>query len=241
MGDRIRFGEILAAIGSVGLAVLLAIGTWYEFDSSRVAPKANAGDSFAPTAEFVVSGGAGSSHLGWFVLVLAIAAAASSLWFLFRSATSRTTERPLLQGPVAYTFTLLALFAVGLRLLLGDPTYGLDGSDLEPGIGQIELPLDVAPGGWVGLFLIYLLLVGLWVSMSDERTDSRGARERTARLLAGVTPRPAPVAGVAAPGPAVAAPGAAAAAKSDAAVVADDAVSTDLPDDSSTSPSGGPA
>lgn len=234
MGDRIRLGEVLAAIGSIGLIVLLAFGTWYDFSGDGGASTVAVGAP-AYAALFTASGSVGATYLGWFALLVAIASAVSGLWFVVRSATSRTTERPMLQGPVAYAFTLLAFIVVGLRLLLGNPEYTFDRSDLPfdlPAGAKATIdgiPLDVAPGAWLALFAIWVLLVGLWIAMSDDRTTAKGPKARTAALLGSITTRPAPPAHGGAPG-------------SDASVVADDALPTeDAPFNPSIRPSGGPA
>lgn len=233
MGDRIRLGEVLAAIGSIGLTVLLLFGTWYDFSGEDGAGTVAVGAP-AYAALFTASGSVGATYLGWFALLVAIASAASGLWFVVRSATSRTTERPMLQGPVAYAFSFLAFVVVGLRLLLGNPEYTFEPSELPNGPGaealkQIGVPLDVAPGAWLALFAIWVLIVGLWIAMSDDRVHAKGPRARTAALLASITTRPAPPSDGGAPG-------------SDASVVADDALPTeDTPFNPSIRPSGGPA
>ncbi len=235
MGDRVRVGELLAAIGTIGLALLLAFGGWFEYQTPALTAPAPDG---GPGTRYAITGAAGASSLGWFALLTAVASAAAGVVYLLRVLTAKTTERPMLQGPVAYAFSLLALIAVGLRLAFGEPKVVLKAADLDPALGGgqfvgLALPTDVALGGWLGLASIFLLVVGLWVAMSDERTESKGARARTQALLASVTPRqvPAALAG--------AHPG------SDAGVVADDAIPTDPPaapaDSSSNRPSGGPA
>lgn len=234
MGDRIRLGEVLAAVGSIVLIVQLLFGTWYDFTGDGGSGTVAVGAP-AYAALFTATGSVGASYLGWFALLLAGASAASGLWFVVRSVTSRTTERPMLQGPVAYAFTLLAFIVVGLRLLLGNPEYTIEPSQLPAGVRggarefDLSIPLHVAPGAWVALFAIWVLLVGLWVAMSDDRVHAKGPRARTAALLGGIATRPAPPANGGSP-------------DSDASVVADDALPTEeTPFNPSIRPSGGPA
>lgn len=236
MGDRIRLGELLAGIGAIGLTVLLLVGSWFQFEGGVGQFEGGAGipADGAPAYAAITAGSVGSRHLGWFILLLAGLAAASTLWYLVRALTAKSTERPMLMAPVAYFFALFGFIAMGLRLLLGNPEYTFDASDIDAPAGTVlvpdlAIPLDVAPGGWLGLFAIYVIVVGVWLSMSDERTDSAGARARTRALLAGVVTRPAaPVGGHPHP-------------LSDAGAVADDAVGTDPDRPSSNRPSGGPA
>ncbi len=236
MGDRVRVGELLAAIGTIGLGLLLAFGAWFEFDSSKLGPDRNAAKEFPAMAEYAVTGAVGSSALGWFVQLIAAAAVVAGLVYLFRVLTSRTTERPLLQAPVAYALGALAVIVLALRLWLGDPEYTLSAAELGfdlQSMGEFTLPTDVALGGWLGLLSAFLIVVGTWIAMSDERTQSKGARARTATLLADMTVRPAPAVFAGShPG-------------TDAGASADDALPTDppdgSPDPSSTRPSGGPA
>lgn len=226
MGDRVRVGEVLAAIGAIGLAFLLAFGAWYDYESQPV----RAGGDL-----YVLSGAVGSRYLGWFALLTAAASAASGLVFLARVITSRTTERPMLQAPVAYAFSAFALLVVGLRLILGDPKVTLQASSLasdlrDSGLESLPLETSVALGGWLGLAAIWLIVVGLWIAMSDDRVHAKGPKARTAALLSTVTTRPAPPAGNGGP-------------DADASVVADDALPSedDLPFNPSIRPSGGPA
>ncbi len=235
MGDRVRVGELLAAIGSIGLALLLAFGAWFDYESPPVTVRGAGG---GPGGEaFALSGAVGSRYLGWFALLLAAAAAFAGLIYLARVLTSKTSERPMLQAPVAYAFALIALIALTLRLLFGNPTVTLKAADVDPALGAgqfvgLALPTDVALGGWLGLASVFLIVVGTWHAMADERTKSKGARARTEALLAGVTPRAAPLA-IAGSHP-----------SSDASVVADGAAPTDPSEDPLSPPnrpSGGPA
>lgn len=218
MGDRVRVGELLTAAGAIVLAVLLVVGAWFEIGETTVTNERGNG------AGFVAAGTAGAAHLGWFALLLVGASALSALWFMVRVLTSKTTERPLLQGPVAYTFAVFALIALFIRLVIAVPDY-----DFALAGETVSVPMAVAPGGWVAFGAVWFIVVGLWTAMSDDRTTAAGPRARTAALLATVTTRPAPPAGGATP-------------SSDASVVADDALPTDdAPFNPSIRPSGGPA
>ncbi|MBJ7472169.1 MAG: hypothetical protein JHD16_12760 [Solirubrobacteraceae bacterium] len=233
MGDRVRVGEVLAAIGSIGLALLLAFGAWFDYESPPVRTS-GPGES----SVFVLSGAVGARALGWFAVLIAAAAAAAGLVYLFRVLTSKTTQRPMLQAPVAFAFGLLAFFALVFRLVVNSPTVTLKAGDLDPALeaGQfvgLALATDVTFVGWLGLMSATAIMVGTWHAMADDRTTSKAARQRTRDLLDAIPVRPAP--------PVLAG----AHASSDASIVADDQVPTYADDrtdpPSSTSPSGGPA
>lgn len=220
MGDRVRVGELLTAAGAIVLTVLLVVGVWFEVDEATVTVRDGAG------AVFVAAGSAGARSLGWFALLLVAASAASALWFLYRVLTSTTTERPMLQAPVAYAWAAIAFLALVVRLVIAVPGYELDvpGTD-----AAVTVPLSVAPGGWVAFAAVWVIIVGLWVAMSDDRVDAEGPKARTAALLASITTRPAPPALGGTPSP-------------DASVVADDALPTEDPSfNPSIRPSGGTA
>lgn len=218
MGDRVRVGELLTAAGAIVLTVLLIVGVWFEIDESTVTFRDGAG------AAFVAAGTAGARQIGWFAFLLAAASAASALWFMARVLASKTTERPLLQAPVAYAWAIFALVALFVRLVVAVPDY-----DLDLAGETVAVPMSVAPGAWVAFAAVWLIVVGLWIAMSDDRTTAKGPRARTAALLGSITTRPAPPAHGGAPG-------------SDASVVADDALPTeDAPFNPSIRPSGGPA
>ncbi len=180
MSDRVRTGELLAAIGAVGLSVLLAIGVWFEY--SLLLPR---GDSY-------ITGSVGAGSLGWFALLVTVIAAIAGLIYLVRVLTSPTTDRPMLQAPVAYATALLALLVVAVRMLIFTPDVTVSGGALR---GERTFPTEVAPGGWLGLLCLVLLVVGTWIAMADERKNTAAAKARTEALLGSIPVRPAPPAG----------------------------------------------
>lgn len=218
MGDRVRLGEVLVAAGSIVLAVLLVIGAWFEVAEATV--KNTRGNA----AAFVAAGTTGATELGWFALLLAGAGAASALWYIVRVLTAKTTERPMLQAPIAYAWGALAFIALFVRLVIAVPDY-----EFELAGETLAVPMTVTSGGWIGLAAGWMIVVGLWIAMSDDRVAAKGPKARTAALLASITTRPAPPATGGAPSP-------------DASVVADDALPVeDAPFNPSIRPSGGTA
>lgn len=183
MSDRVRTGEILAGIGAVGLAVLLCFGAWFSYDV------------VLPGGQYTLSGAVGAKHLGWFALLVTILAAVAGLLALVRILTATTTERVMLQMPVAFTAAFFALIVDAVRMLIFTPglTIAPQGQ-LAQNVGTQPIPLDlkVAGGGWLGLLALLLLAAGTWIAMADERRDSPAAKARTEGLLAAVPVRPAP-------------------------------------------------
>lgn len=180
MSDRVRTGELLAAIGAVGLSVLLAFGAWFSYEV------------VTPSGRFAITGAVGARHLGWFALLFTIFAAVAGVIYLVRVLTSETTERPMLQAPVAYALALFALIVDLVRMLIFTPEVSVRGGDL---VRRASFETDIALGGWLGLASLLLLVVGTWTAMSDERKNTEAAKARTAALLGSIPVRPAPPAG----------------------------------------------
>ena len=209
MGDRIRLGELLAAIGAIGLAILLGFGAWYTYDSAGVSAPAKA--ETVP-AQFAVSGAVGASYLGWFaLLIVALAGIAGVIFFARVITLGASPERAVLQAPIAFVASFFAFFVLLVRLLVGQPEVTLSGDQARlVGIADVPLPTEVALGGWLGLLCVALLMVGTWISMHDDRTASPAAKRQTERLLRDVPARAVPrVPGHADPESAVVADGAA--------------------------------
>lgn len=224
MGDRIRLGELLAAIGAIGLAILLGFGAWYTYDSAGVTAPVKA--ETVP-AQFAVSGAVGASYLGWFALLIVALAGIAGVIFFARVITLRASpERAALQAPIAFVASVFAFFVLLVRLLLGNPEVTLSGEQARlVGIDGVPLPTEVATGGWLGLLCVALLMVGTWIAMHDERTGSEAAKRQTEALLRDVPIRAVPHV----PGHA----------DTEASVVAEGAAPTD--DDPATSTPGGTA
>ncbi|MDO9356536.1 MAG: hypothetical protein Q7T55_22755 [Solirubrobacteraceae bacterium] len=227
MGDRIRIGELLAAIGTIVLIVSLVALDWFEgklgFPSNVALLPGDAG-AITPV-------GLDAGALGWFAFATLIVTILSSIVFFLRALTARGPERPMLQGPIAYTIAGFTFLVILVRVLIFQP-----GSSPDALSGDVLLPaelvkvatvdISVELGGYLGLLAVFLIVIGLWIALGDERTGSAAAKAHTAALLAASPVRPVPVA-VSAPNP-------------DASVVADDAIPTD-PSSPADPASGGPA
>ncbi|MDQ8043224.1 MAG: hypothetical protein AAGC46_09465 [Solirubrobacteraceae bacterium] len=227
MGDRFRIGELLAAIGTIGLALSLGLLHWFQpaFDMNRKANSA-ALSTYPHNLKSLDAG-----VLGWFAFVILFLAIIAGIVFFLRALTAPDSERPMLQAPYAYVISGFAFLVLVWRLFLFQPGPSADavsGRTLLSAQQILAAHVDVtlAAGAWVGFVSVTLMMLGFWFAMYDERTGGRGARRQTDALLADVAPRAVPHV------PAPADP--------DAAVVADDAVATD-PSSPSSPASGGPA
>lgn len=214
LGDRIRLGEQLVLVAVIALLVLLPFGTWFQLG----APNPDRG---LPGGVYV-SGTEGAWHLGWFAFAVACVAELAGLVYVVRIFARRTTDRVMLQAPVAFAFGLFATLVVLVRTVLFTPgfdeTFAVSGRER---VSTVHFDGVVTAGGWLGLIALAVIPLGAWIAMYDERTDSLGAIARTAALLRDVEPRVIAVASVGTSTP-----------EPEAAVVADDAA----PDDSLDGP-----
>lgn len=204
-----RTGELLAAIGAIGLALLLAVGSWFSY-------------SVAITGTDAVTGAVGARHLGWFAVLFTFLAAIAGLLFLLRVLTAPTTERIMLQAPIAFIAAVFALLVDAVRMFVFPPEIEASGGVLAK---AIEVSADVSAGGFLGLGCLLLIAAGSWVAMADERKGTAAAKVQTQLLLEDIPVRPAPPAG--------------GTPETDADAIAQDAV-PDVSSDPSTEPSDAP-
>lgn len=227
MGDRVRIGELLTGVGTIGLAIALGLLHWFQ-PAFGVSDQAGAaGLPPYPTDLKVLDAG----ELGWFAFLVLIAAVVAGIVYLLRVLTGRGPERAMLQAPVAYVFSGFAFLVLVWRLLLFQPGPSPDSISGNVLLSQAQIDaahvdVSLTTGAYLGLLFSFLMVIGTWFSMYDERTGSAAAKRRTAELLADVPVRRVPH---------VDAP-----AEPEATVVADDAVPTD-PSSPSSPASGGPA
>ncbi len=220
MGDRVRIGELLAAIGTIGLAVTLGLLDWFE--GTLVAK-----DGTPLGSQQLSPVGFDAGILGWFAFAILVVAIVAGLVFVLRVLTGRGPERAMLQAPVAFAFAKIAVLTLLVRLFLFQPGVSVDALSgnklfLAEEVRRYSADVSLAAGAYLGLLFVVLLALGTWLSMQDERTGSAASKAHTAALLKDVPIRPVPHV----PAPA----------ESEASVVADDAVGTAGTDDP-TSPS----
>jgi hypothetical protein len=165
--SRLRRGERLALIGGIGLAVMLGLNWWF-----LSTPDARIGQHES-----------GIRSLGWFAELWLLAAIVSALGLAFVTVTQRPTAFPVV-GAVLTTFLGAIATLVILVRLVFQPTLGV-----EAAAGDVEVELPAL----LGLLCAMAITAGGWLTMADERTDSRESLEQTEEVLrVRGAPRPAP-------------------------------------------------
>jgi hypothetical protein len=156
--SRLRSGEWLALVGAVLLAFLLGTD-WFLLSAPEAAIGAHE---------------SGIRSLGWLASLILVVAIALALAVTWATVTERGPSTPVALGVLSTLFSMLAVVAILVRLVL-QPGLGL-------GAGNEDV--DVALPAWLGLVAALLLAVGAWRAMGDERTGTGDAREQTERVLA---------------------------------------------------------
>jgi hypothetical protein len=152
--SRLRAGELVAGSGAVILGVSLLL-PWY--------------DVAAPGAHE-----SGLRAVGWPAAIVLVLAVLTGVGLVVTTLREVTPARPLVFGVVAVPLGLLAVLVVIFRLV-AEPGLGAGASDGEV---AVEWP---AFAGLVGSIAIVL---GAWIALADERTDTALARAQTERALA---------------------------------------------------------
>lgn len=163
--DRLRTGEWLNGASSVALIALLLLAPWF-----RVA-RASSGGGLSGV------GATGDLRTGWAALSvtgpLILAACVLGISALCLTMARRSPVLPMgvivVQVPVA----LAVVIAIALRLTVDLPSIGLGSGGTNPAI-------RVAWGGYAGLSLSLLMVVGVYLSLRREGVapgDSPGAIE----------------------------------------------------------------
>lgn len=178
MGKRYGIADLVAALSTVGFAVMLAIGVWFTY-------------AVPIAGNRLLEGSVGAGDLGWFVILVSGLALLAQVLYVVRLVTARTPERVMLQLPVAFAVSLFALPVLLLRMAF-PPDVTVEATVQRVPVTVTDLPTDAAPGGWLALVLVLLFVLASWRAMADERDQTPQARAQTEALLAGVQPRPAP-------------------------------------------------
>jgi hypothetical protein len=160
--NRLRAGEWVAALGAVGLLVVLFFD-WFGLSYEGRA------DQSLGTVHFVgVKANAslsGWSTLGWFMDVLLVVAIVGGLCLPYMVAKRTSPAWPVGAAVLTVGLGSAILLILAVRLLsLAD-----DGGDLVA-VG-VQLP------AYLGLLFTFLIPLGAFLSLKDERTDSPEARD----------------------------------------------------------------
>jgi hypothetical protein len=162
--SRIRSGEGLAAIGAVGLLVMLF------FDWLGISFKGS-----LPTGSGLAQGQVGLRYsgslsgwgtLGWLMDVLLCVAIVGGMSLPYMAAKRTSPAWPVGAAVLTWAIGAAVFLILVVRLLV------LAGDEGPIGIG-VQLP------AYLGLFFALLIPVGAFLSLKDERKDSPEARAYT--------------------------------------------------------------
>lgn len=163
---RLRLGEVVTAVGALGLTVSLFLA-WYGLES-------DAGVSAPRGAENLTdSGWTGLGTIGTILVVIALLAAL----LVIVTAAGRQAPAWAVGATILTTFTGIVAFCAVAISALAQPDLGID------------LPnqlVHVKAMTYVGLVFAALVPVGGWMALADERTDAPYSAAPE------IEPRPAP-------------------------------------------------
>jgi hypothetical protein len=161
--NRLRAGEWVAALGAVGLLVLLFLN-WLDV-SFHTAPEDLGGVANLVDVRY---GGSltGWGTLGWFMDVLLCVSIVGGLSLSYMTVKRTSPAWPVGAGvlTVGVASAVFVILVVRLLSLAGDE---------GPIAVNVQLP------AYLGLLCALLIPVGAFLSLKDERTDSPEARAYT--------------------------------------------------------------
>jgi len=163
---RLRLGELVTAVGALGLVVTLFLG-WYGLESG-VGVRAPRG-----AANLSDSGWTGLGIIGTILVVMALVAAL----LVIVTAAGRQAPAWAVGATVITTFTGIFAFCAVAISMLAQPELGIDLPNL---LVNVEWP------AYAGLICSALIPVGGWMALADERTDAPYS------AAPDLEPRPAP-------------------------------------------------
>jgi hypothetical protein len=177
--SRLRAGEWVAMLGSVGLLVVLFFD-WFGVDLGAppaIVPAQAGGSGLANLAQVEIQRASlsGWSTLGWLMLVLLCIAIFGGLALSYMTARRTAPAWPVGASVLTLTFGSITFVILAIRLLV------LAGDDGPVAIG-VRWP------GYAGLVFALVIPVGAWLALRDDRTH-------TAESLAYTPPPPRPVPG----------------------------------------------
>jgi hypothetical protein len=152
----LRPGDLLLALGAVGLLVLLFLD-WFTAQAVVVSRLGVAAGTLSTT---------GWGALGWFAVLVVALMIALALLVVVLLAAGAADGWNLPPAVVLVVLSPLTLLLLVVRVLWAQP--GL-------GAGLPNGAVDVTTAGWLGLLAALALVLGSWWSIHDER---RGVRSR---------------------------------------------------------------
>jgi hypothetical protein len=156
--SRLRAGEWTAAVGAAALLVTLFL-PWFDVEIPR-AEQQFRGGAILNILNTYSEGtwGSGWDALGWFVIVIALAAIGCAAWLAFANATGRPVAQSVAASVLTATAGTFAFVVLSLRALV-----------FQPGPNELVV---LRYGAWLGLLAALVLAVGGWWASKDERTDA---------------------------------------------------------------------
>jgi hypothetical protein len=171
---RLRAGEWVAMLGSVGLLVMLFLD-WFRVDGHKLG-----WTSYTPVGMHATPlHESGWGSLGWLMVLAMCVAILGGLSFSYMTARRTAPAWPVGAGVLTWTVGSLVFLVLLLRVTLLQP--GL-GAHVARGAVSVQLP------AYLGLVFAALIPIGAWFGLRDDRTH-------TAESLAYTPPPARPVPG----------------------------------------------
>jgi hypothetical protein len=159
--NRMRAGEWVAAVGSLGLLAVL-FADWFGVDGAAAGWTA-----YAPGAAEAHPSGWGS--LGWPVDLLLCVAILGGLSLSYMTVKRASPAWPIGAGVLTWVVGTVVLIVLAVRVAT-QPSLG---AGLANEAVLVEVP------AYLGLLFAALIPLGAFLSLRDERTDSVEARAYT--------------------------------------------------------------
>jgi hypothetical protein len=151
--------EWTAAAGAAALLVTLFL-PWFGVDLPRFERQQSGSDGVLSLLN-TYSGNlraSGWDSLGWFVIVLTLAAIGCGAWLALANAGNRPVAQVVAASVLTATAGSLAFVALALRVLV-----------FQPGPNEF---VGLRYGAWLGLLAALVLALGGWWATKDDRTDA---------------------------------------------------------------------
>lgn len=197
--QRLRRGEAVVLLGLIALLGSLFL-EWFRSGaySGRTGDRIDVITSGTTSPNDVLIGsqdGWGTLGQPWIaLLVVFVVATVVVLLIALRTGRGRSTYAAVISLVVSIAFGFVVLLLTALRALAFRP-----GVDVTTPAGAVTIHPSPAVGAWVGLAGLLIALIGLWLAMSDDRTDADESDVPPPPAREVPAPRPVPATGLAAP------------------------------------------
>jgi hypothetical protein len=151
--SRMRPGEWVAAVGAIGLLILMFFD-WFALDLSPVAPRG---------AELFDVAASGWSSLGWFMDFLVCVLIFGGLALSYMTVKRASPAWPVGAAVLTWIVGSLIFLILLVRVTIAQPS--------------VDELVSVQWAAYLGLLCAALIPAGGFLSIRDERTDSAEARD----------------------------------------------------------------